>query len=110
MSIEDDLHRALRRKPAPPDLVDRVLARIDEPPARSGWTLAATRHAAMRWLAAAAATAVVATGAARYYAYQQTVAEAERVKRDIAIALQITNEKLALVQRRVAEATQNVGP
>ena len=97
MNIEHDLHRALRRQPAPPDFADRVLARFD-PPAAS----AASRHSSVRqWLAAAAAAALVATGAARYYTYQQSVAEAERIKQDIRLALQITSEKLALVQARV---------
>ena len=97
MNIEHDLQRALRRQPAPPDFADRVLARID-PPAAS----AASRRSPVRqWLAAAAAAALVATGAAQYYAHQQTVAEAERVNQEIRIALQITSEKLAHVQRKV---------
>ena len=97
MNIEQDLRHALRRKPAPPDLAERVMSRIDPPAA-----VRASRHGRpRRWLAAAAATALIATGAARYYAYQQTAAEAERVNRDIRLALQITSEKLALVQQRV---------
>ena len=97
MNIEHELQRALRRKSAPPDFADRVLARID-PPAAS----AASRRSPVRqWLAAAAAAALVATGAARYYTHQQTVAEAERVNQEIRIALQITSEKLAHVQRKV---------
>ena len=97
MNIEHDLKRALRRQPAPPDFADRVLARID-PQAAS----AVSRRSPVRqWLVAAAAAALVATGAARYYAYQQTVAEAERVQQDVRLALQITSEKLALVQARI---------
>ena len=95
MNIEQDLQRALRRKSAPPDFTDRVLARID-PQAE-----ASRRSPVRQWLAAAAAAALVATGAARYYAYQQTVAETERVKQDVRLALQITSEKLALVQARI---------
>jgi hypothetical protein len=97
MNIEDDLKRALRRQPAPPDFADRVLARID-PQAASA---AGRRSHVRQWLAAAAAAALVATGAARYYTYQQSVAEAERINQDIRLALQITSEKLALVQTRV---------
>jgi hypothetical protein len=96
MNIEQDLRHALRRKPAPPDLADRVMAGIDSPP-----SLTVSRYGhARRWLAAAAAVALIATGTARYYAYQQA-AEAERVNHDIRLALQITSEKLALVQQRV---------
>lgn len=97
MNIEHELQRSLRRKPAPPDFADRVLSRIDPKPAASTAGPSRIRH----WLAAAAAVVLLATGAARYYAYQQTVAEAERVNQDIRLALQITSEKLALVQARV---------
>jgi hypothetical protein len=114
MSIEQDLHRALRRQPAPPDFADRVMARIDEsrqegtPLGHSGRPDAARRPAGyMRWLAAAAAVILVASGAARYQAYQQEAAEAERVKRDIRVALQITNEMFSLAQHRIEAATQN---
>ena len=103
MSIEHALHRALSRKPAPADLADRVLARIEanEP-----------RHqprggGRMRWLAAAAAVTLMATGGVRYYTYQQTAAEAERVKEEIRIALQITSEKLAFAQERVARSADD---
>ena len=100
MNIEQDLHHALRRKPAPPDLADRVLARVSQSPAP---TAAVPPRAVpvRRWLAAAAAFALVATGATRYYASQQTAAEAERARQEIGIALQITSEKLALVQSRI---------
>jgi hypothetical protein len=97
MNVEHELQRALRRRQAPLDLADRVLARIDPQPAASNGAPSRLRH----WLAAAAAVALVATGGARYYTYQQTVAEAERVNQEIRLALQITSEKLALVQTRI---------
>ena len=108
MSIEDDLRQALRRKPAPPDLVDRVMARIaDSEPARPVVRpMGVIYRAPSRWLAAAAAVALVATGAARYYAHEQELAKAERVKQEIGIALQITSAKLALVQQRVEESVR----
>ena len=102
MNIEQDLQRALRRKNAPPDFADRVVARISaDAGARPVAHVSHRPHAARRWLAAAAAAALVATGAARYYTYQQTVAEAERVNQEIRLALQITSETLALVQSRI---------
>ena len=97
MNIEHELQRALRRKSAPPDFADRVLARIEPGVASSMRRRAPVRQ----WLAAAAAAVLVATGAAQYYAHQQTVAEAERVNQEIRMALQITSEKLAHVQRKV---------
>jgi hypothetical protein len=96
MNIEHELQRALRRQPAPSDFADRVLARIDAQAAP-----ASRRSPVRQWLAAAAAAALVATGVARYYTHQQSVAEAERINQDIRLALQITSEKLALVQARV---------
>jgi hypothetical protein len=120
MNIEDDLRQALRRKPAPPDLAARVMARLNEEraaaptvtpfTARTGTTRSSQDRGLMwpmRWLAAAAAAAVVVTGAAQYYTYQQTVAEAERVHQDIRVALQITSEKLAVVQRRIDRSVQD---
>jgi hypothetical protein len=113
MSIEQDLDRALRRKAAPSDLADRVLARIDETERREGPRLAhgnAVRRSFggyVQWLAAAAAVTLVATGGVRYYTYQQTMAEAERVKQDIRLALQITSEKLTLAQERIARSADS---
>ena len=97
MNIEHELQHALRRKQPPPDFTGRVLARIDPPQPVPAVAPSRLTH----WLAAAAAVALLATGGARYYAYEQRVAEAARVNEDIRVALQITSEKLALVQARV---------
>jgi hypothetical protein len=96
MNLDDDLRCSLKRQPPSPDFADRVLARI----ARSD--LERGRHPALRWLAAAAALTLVVGGSVRYYAYQQSVAEAERVNAEIRLALQITSEKIAMVQLRRA--------
>ena len=97
MNIEQDLQRALARKPAPPDLADRVMARLDGN--RRTAVAAPRRH--RQWLAAAAAVILVASGAARYYEYQQQAAEAERVKEEIRVALQITSDVLSVAQARI---------
>ena len=104
MNIEHELQRSLRRQPAPPDLADRVMARIDPPATVAP---AGRRTPVRRWLAAAAAAVLVATGAARYYSYQQSAAEVERANQDIRLALQITSAKLALVQARVEASLAN---
>jgi hypothetical protein len=106
MSLEQDLERALTRKPAPPDLADRILARVASAtdggdgtppaPARTGG-----RDVLMRWLAAAAAVTLLATGSARYYEHRRAAAQAERVQQELRLALQITSEKLSLVQQRL---------
>lgn len=107
MNFEHNLRAAFRRKPAPPDLADRVLARLqhsDVEPAAIMPPTAPPRLPAVRWLATAAAIGVVAIGGARYYTYQQTVAEAERVQNEVRLALQIAGDKLALVQRKLQES------
>jgi hypothetical protein len=106
MNLDNDLRRALRRKAAPDDFSDRVLARIQRRVLAAGFTaqVSGRRTLALRWLTAAAAVAVIAVGAARYYMYYQTIAEAERVKAEIRLALQITSEKLSLVQRKVQDS------
>jgi len=99
MNIEQDLHRALARKTAPPDFAGKVLTRIEREQVSSGGWIG--RQA--RWLAAAAAIVLLAGGGARYYEQQRQAAEAERVKQDIRIALQITSEVLARTQTRLAQ-------
>lgn len=105
MNFEDELRRAFRCQPAPPDFADRVLARLDRPDVLPAAT-APPRVPALRWLAAVAASTLVAIGGAQYYVHQQTVAEAERVQQEVRLALQIAGEKLALVQRKLQDPTR----
>ena len=105
MNLDDDLRRALKRQPPSPDFADRVLARIARSDLeRGGGTGEGGKPGlpVLRWLTAAAALTLVVGGSVRYYAYQQSVAEAERVKAEIRLALQITSEKIAMVQLRLA--------
>lgn len=107
MNIEHELRDALRRKQAPPDLADRVLARINEsaaPAPRTGHG----SSLAMRWLAAAAIVTLTVGGAERYYT-QQKAAEAARVQQELQIALQITNNALAVVQTKLSQPAGNGG-
>jgi hypothetical protein len=104
MNLDDDLRRAFERQPPPPDFADRVLARIargDVEGRREKGEGGKQGSPALPWLAAAAALTLVVAGVVRYHAYQQTVAEAERVKAEIRLALQITSEKIAMVQVRL---------
>ena len=100
--MDRELHDALQRKQAPDDLADRVLARINTgatQPARAG----AGASPVLRWLAAAAVLAVTVGGAERYYTQQQQAAEAARVKEELRIALQITNDTLAVLQSKLSQ-------
>ena len=107
MNMDRELSDALQRKQAPDDLADRVLARINSgtqsqgeaQPARAG----GGSNPVMRWLAAAAVLAIAAGGADHYYTQQQQAAEAARVKEELRIALQITNDTLAVVQSKLSQ-------
>ena len=105
MNIDHALHDALRRKEAPANFADRVLQRISEAPAPSRRP-APQASRIRRWLAAAAVLAIAAAGADRYYE-QQRAAEAARVREEIRIALQITNDTLAHVQSKLSQPVDN---
>jgi len=100
--MDRELFDALQRKQAPDDLADRVLARINAgatQPARTG----GGSNPVMRWLAAAAVVAVAVGGAERYYTQQQQAAETARVQKELRVALQITNDTLAVVQSKLSQ-------
>lgn len=99
--MDRELRDALQRKQAPDDLAERVLARINSgktQPARAG----SGASPVLRWLAAAAVIAVAVGGAERYYTQQQA-AETTRVKEELRVALQITNDTLARVQDKISQ-------
>jgi hypothetical protein len=104
MNLDDDLRRAFRRTAAPRDFVDRVLASLEQRDAPAAAPAAWPLRTALQWLAAAAVITVVTAGGARYYIQQQTVAEAERVQKEVRVALDIAGEKLALVQRKLQDS------
>jgi hypothetical protein len=115
MNIDHELHHALRREQAPPDLVDGILNRIrhasqDAPaagPKRDPIATPAQRHSTRvrGWLAGAAVLAVTVVGADRYRTQQQA-AEAARVERELRLALQITSDTLARVQSKFSQPAE----
>jgi hypothetical protein len=116
MNLEDDLRRALRREDAPPDFANRVIARVEQGEKKAPATvhqMQATRRMAavwhmpiMRWAAAAAMLTAVAGGGARYYEYQQNLAETKRIEAEFRLALQITSDALATVQMTLEESSR----
>ena len=103
MNMDQELRDALQRKQAPPDLADRVLARINNGEAAPASNRGPGSSGVFRWLAAAAVLAIAAGGAETYYTQQQQAAETARVKQELQVALQITNDTLARVQSKLSQ-------
>jgi len=96
-NFEDELKAALRRKEPPLGFANRVMRRIERP--RPAFRL--------RWAAwAVAAGLILSAGGLRYHSYQVERAQGERAKRQLLLALEITSEKLSLVQRKVDALSQ----
>lgn len=106
MNLEDDLRRALKRTDPPLDFANRVIAQVQRGQTAGGGGAVVKRAPMMQWLAAAATIALVVAGGARYYEYQQNIAEAQRVEAEIRLAMQITGEALARVQARLQNASR----
>ena len=102
MNMDQELRDALQRKQAPPDLADRVLARINNGEAAPASNRGPGSSGVFRWLAAAAVLAIAVGGAETYYTQQQA-AETARVKEELRVALQITNDTLARVQSKLSQ-------
>ena len=107
MNLKHDLRHAFRRKQAPADLADRVLARLNEEPAPSRQAGPAS-SGVRRWLAAAGVLAIAA-GAGQYYEHQRQAAETARVQKELRIAMQITSETLARVQSKLSQQAEDRG-
>jgi hypothetical protein len=84
--FEDDLRSALRREQPPADFAVRVVARTRPAPRRAPWF-------------AAAIAASLLLGAVRYE-YRQY--EGRKAKRELLLALQITESKLKIAQQKVS--------
>lgn len=86
--FEQELRNALERKQPSAGFAERVIARSQR---RSpDWRL---------WLGAVAAVLLMGVGVSHYHERQ----EAMRAKRQLLQALEITEEKLALVERKLSE-------
>ncbi|MEK6373553.1 MAG: hypothetical protein AABO58_12745 [Acidobacteriota bacterium] len=95
MSLETDLKDALRRVPAPEGFANRVMGRVrnaDRHPTRSTW-----------WRAIAA-TLLLATILGGWEVHRQR--EGQRAREQVLLALRITGEKVAHVQRGVRDITR----
>jgi len=90
MNLEDELRSALERREPSPDFTNRVLARVSGAPARRAarpW---------VRWVAALAASVLLAVGAVEYRRYQ-----GERARSQVLLAVRIAGGKLRKAQKKV---------
>jgi hypothetical protein len=90
MNLEDELRSALRRKEPSPEFTERVLARVGGVPVRRAprpW---------VRWVAAMAASVLLAAGAVEYRQYR-----GEQAKSQVLLALRIAGGKLNKAQKKV---------
>lgn len=94
MSLESELRDSLRRKPAPPDLVDRVMSQIDAPVISRP-----VRRMPAGAVAAAAMLAVFITGLTAHHIEQQR--EGERAKAQLMLALRLTSKKIHETQQHL---------
>jgi hypothetical protein len=93
MDFENDLRRVLRRREPPRDLTSGIMARISSPKPR--WNFAGFHWRPI--VAAAAAMVILGAGIDRYWEYRRGL----EAKRQVMLALEITAEKIAVVQEKI---------
>ncbi len=123
--IEDELRSALRRYEPSPDFSDRVMARIAELPGESrreksrekrSWLLRLAQFfqpVHVKWVKWAMAGVVcclmifATLGVQRYRELQRIeIAEGERAKEQVMLAMKIASAKLNAAQKKVQESSE----
>jgi hypothetical protein len=131
--FDDELKRAFSREEPPPDFTDRVMARVAElqkrekPPEKAektGWLriLAGFFHpprmkwAQMKWaMAGAMAVLLIIAGFGVHTRRENErrwlaeIAEGERAKEQVMLAMRITSAKLNVAKKKVHETTDREG-
>jgi len=119
--LEDELRSALGREQPSADFTDRVMARIAQLPAKqekernnNGWLkrLAAFfQPPQMKWAMAGAMACLLvfaAIGVSRYRQHQRAIeiAEGEKAKEQVMLAMRIASAKLNVAQKKVQEGSE----
>ena len=99
MNFENDLTRALGRKPAPAGFADRVLSRLG-----TGQPQLTRRFApsTLRRIAAAVVLTLALGGLTAHQIVEHRRNEGERARRELMTALHIASAKMRVVQRAVS--------
>jgi hypothetical protein len=106
--LDDELRNLLRPKEPPEGFVERVMARLETPPARLtiGRRMSAFfQRPVLRWAAVAAVVCVVAVASIVRYQQQRMRAQAEQASQQAIYALRITNEEIGTALRRAQRVT-----
>lgn len=119
--LEKALREALQREEPSPDFTARVMARLAEQPEpepvvqpseRVHWWQRLTglfQMPQLQWVTAGALVCVLlaaAFGVRQYRERQREIAEGERAKEQVMLALQIASTKLNAAQRKVRQASE----
>jgi hypothetical protein len=127
-SFDDELKRALRRKEPAPDFTDRVMARVAElqkqekPREKTDWLKKLAEFfqpPQMKWMkwatAGAMAILLIIAGFGVHWRRENErrrlaeIAEGERAKEQVMLAMRIASAKLNVAKKKVRETTDREG-
>jgi hypothetical protein len=104
-NLEDDLKIALRREEPAADFTERVLARLNQPPAEPTWRerlAVLVRPPRLQWVALTVIVSVMVPVASVQYRKELAYrAEGERAKQQLLFAVRVAGSKLHQAQRKV---------
>ena len=106
--LEDDLKIALQRTEPSEDFVNRVLARVNQPPPpEPSWWEQLTvllRPPRLQWVAASVILSIMIPVASVQYRKEQRMrAEGEKAKEQLMFAMHVAGSRLHRVQQKVLE-------
>jgi hypothetical protein len=123
--FDEEMRKALRREEPSPDFTDRVMSRVTElqrqekPREKTGWLRRLVEFfqpPTMKWaMAGAMAIALVVAGFGVHYRRENElrrlaeIAEGERAKEQVILAMRITSAKLNIAQKKVHETASHEG-
>src|SRR5262245_2262337 len=123
--FDEEMRKALRREEPSPDFTGRVMSRVTElqrqekPREKTGWLMRLVEFfqppTMKRAMAGAMAIALVVAGFGVYYRRENErrrlaeIAEGERAKEQVILAMRITSAKLNIAQKKVHETASHEG-
>lgn len=122
--LENELRSALSREEPSPDFTDRVMARIQSLPAKTeqekrekiGWLskiIAIFEPFQLKWAMAAALAILMLFAGLSLYRYRENqrmlaeIAEGERARQQVLLAMKLTSEKLNFAHRKVQQSVES---